>query len=178
MNIQLHYQLVDQLYLSLDPSLVYHSESKASHKGESYLGFELTTGPKLLMTRGPSIGFFYTYGSIKNVRFQEGIRQGGQYRQILKLDRNIQKHGIGFEMGKRFVLGADGKLFIESTIGLKNVFIKVEFEELEDFELLDTQDDLFGLDYPEGRSRRPEPIFDLSIGYLFYSKDANKELIE
>ncbi|MBK8558148.1 MAG: hypothetical protein IPL65_21505 [Lewinellaceae bacterium] len=138
----------------------------ARTQGESYQGLRLRTGFKYYGITSKRYVFHFgaegKYNNIRHVSLEQVLRQGGQYLEILPIERHVRALGIGGRCGWQFFAGKKKQVFFEPYLYLGALYYQVSRDLPADAtEFLDWE--FINFEIAPGRSRFP----DFTIGFHF-----------
>jgi len=148
----------------------------ANDPGEHYYGLRARAGLKYfyLLRPGASwhVGIEGKYNDVDHAYWETVLRQGGQFEQILLIDRNVKSRGAALRTGVQFYFDPDRRLLLDVYTGVGFMSNNVtESSRPPDAERFFTGGFLFSRDdfrYPIGRQTRADFLLGLHIGYAFW----------
>ncbi|MBK9338580.1 MAG: hypothetical protein IPM98_19450 [Lewinellaceae bacterium] len=151
---------------------VFNSTNFARFKGESYQGMRWRAGAKYFLDLTPDlafhIGFEAKYNDITNIQIKRVLRQGGQYIELLEIDRKVRTTGYALRLGWQFYSGPDKRFLVEPFLGFGVATHRVTRNLPPDAELLETGGDLFSFEYEPGKTSTPDMLLGVYLGYAFW----------
>lgn len=140
------------------------------HTGETYNGYRQRLGFKYVFLSdrkvAPYIGVEAKFNYIREKRIENVLRFGGQYSELMLLNRTTLNYGANLRGGihvipdrkRRFILD------IYAGFGFKQTNIKMPIPE--DAEFFIPKD--FGLERNPGVYNLPDALFGFNLGYCFH----------
>lgn len=148
----------------------------ANNPGEHYYGLRARAGLKYFYSLKPGaswhVGIEGKYNDVDHAYWESVLRQGGQFEQILLIDRQVKSTGAALRTGVQMYLGPDKRLLLDFYTGVGFMANDVtESNRPPDAERLFQGGFLFSRDdfkYPIGRQTRADYLLGLHIGYSFW----------
>lgn len=149
----------------------------ADDDGEYYRGLRARGGIKYFPVLKPDfswhIGIEAKHNNVNHRYWERVLRQGGQFEQILLLQRRVQSTGAALRTGVQFYLGDDKRLLLDLYIGMGFLANHVtETNRPPDAEPLFFRDFQFfserSFRYLPGRSIIADYLMGMHIGYSFW----------
>ncbi len=148
----------------------------ANNPGEHYSGLRGRAGMKYFFSLRPGaswhVGIEGKYNDVDHAYWESVLRQGGQFEQILLIDRKVKSTGAALRTGVQIYLGPDKRLLLDVYTGVGFLANNVtESNRPPDAERFFTGGFLFSRDdflYPIGRQTRADYLLGMHIGYSFW----------
>ncbi len=163
--------LSPKLGVELGVNYVFDSGTFAQKKGETYKGFKYRTALKYYFDRSEEADYYLAlavkYVDIKNDRYVDIIRQGGQYSQTIMHREYLHTWGVALRIGSQYYLGRKKRFLMEPffAVGLRQRTVS-EDALPPDAELLDNNfERLFGNNRQLGITTTPDMMMGLSLGW-------------
>lgn len=148
----------------------------ADKPGEHYYGLRARAGMKYFFSLQPDVswhlGMEAKYNQVQHAYWGRVLRQGGQFEQILLIDRRVKSIGAALRIGVQLYLGRHKRMLVDFYTGFgfvtNNVIEKnlpPDAERLFDEVFQTFRDDY---QYPTGRRTIPDFLLGIHMGYLFW----------
>jgi len=150
----------------------------ANDPGEHYYGLRARAGFKYFysLRSGASwhVGVEGKYNDVNHAYWERVLRQGGQFEQIILIDRKVKSKGAALRTGVQFYFNSDRRLFLDVYTGIGFMANNVtessrppdaERSFREGLFVLFSRDDFR---YPLGRQTKADLLLGLHIGYAFW----------
>lgn len=148
----------------------------ADNPGEHYHGLRARAGMKYFFSMWPNaswhMGMEAKYNDVQHAHWERFLRQGGQFEQILLIDRHVKSTGAALRTGVQMYLGPDKRLLLDFYTGVGFLANNVtEINRPPDAERISQREFLFSRDnfkYSTGRQTIADYLLGMHIGYLFW----------
>lgn len=142
-----------------------------TREGDSYRGGRWRAGFKYFTrrtdTRSFHLGLEFKYNDITHVQSRTALRQGGQYLEILPVERTVRTAGVAARIGSYRYLGKKRRLLIEPYWGLGYAVHRVARHLPPDAELVDGAGRrAVSIEYEPGQTVTPDILWGVHMGWL------------
>lgn len=151
---------------------IFNSTAFASFDGESYRGMRWRAGAKYFVDLTDDVAFHIgleaKYNDINNVQIKRVLRQGGQYIELLGVNRKVRTTGYALRLGWQFYSGSNKRFLVEPFMGFGVATHQVTRNLPPDAELIDGERELFSFEYGPGKTRTPDIMIGVHLGYAVW----------
>lgn len=165
-------RLAPRLSVDVGGGMTFHSIVFAETEGTSYRGPRLRGGIKYHLGLDERstfhVGLEGKYNHITHRFWENVLRQGGQYRQLMLVDRLVRSQGLALRLGAQTQRGSRRQWLFEVSMGVGGVVHRVSIQRPPDADLAFFGGRLFDWRYREGRSVTLELPFAVHVGYAIW----------
>jgi hypothetical protein len=160
------FRLRRNLLLTASGGYFFYSQAYASYEGETYKGPRARLGFKHVFDQSVYYNIFWgftgKYHRVSNWRYEDYLRQGGQYQEVLPTERRIVASGGQGWLGGQLFFGKKRRGFMEFSIGAGYARLNVQQMIPEDAELI--EDGSFRLGWRPGSHNILDIAVSLKVG--------------